>query len=162
MNCCVQTAVVCAALILLSYCRLSSTNSRSNNSSTLDNSILVLTHPTNSRSVTVVTEGDRRRIYDGVCVDCGSYEFIEFDVEGIDPLGDGVQICWLEPKGWYVRSLRAYWIATTFKDTNFTYRPSRSHNGAFEDTEYLLSNCGGVSVPERKAMPHGSLLVTEY
>ena len=147
-------------LIMLASCLCSCAN-RSDQPSKVDlkNDTVILTHPTLGRAITVVTKGDQRFIYDGVCRDCKSYERIRVNISMVDPLGDGIEICWTEPSGWYVRSLYSLWISNSFKNTNYRYEEARNHDGSYSTEEYSGQLCGGIILPEKRIMPEGSLLV---
>ena len=120
---------------------------------------VIVTHPTLGRAITIVTKGDQRFIYDGACRDCKSYERIRVNISMVDPLGDGIEICWTEPSGWYVRSLYSLWVSNSFKDTKYRYEEARNHDGSYSAKEYSGQLCGGIILPEKRIMPEGSLLV---
>lgn len=109
--------------------------------------------------ITVITKGDKRYFMNGKHDDVPNDGYLLLDISQVDPLGDGVSVCWHDSgHKWKIASSYALLIENKLDTSKFLYYQPKGKNGEPISEGYLGDNCGGILIREN-SKPRGNVIV---
>lgn len=112
-----------------------------------------------SQTITIITKDDKRYFMDGKHIDIPDSGYLLLDISEVDPLGDGVSVCWNDSgHKWKIASAYAHLIENKLDTSKFLYFESKGKSGEPTAMGYLGSNCGGILIREN-LKPRGDVII---
>jgi hypothetical protein len=108
------------------------------------NQIIHISSLDKDQSITVINNGDFRYVIDGKHNRLPDSNFIKLSVQGIDPLGDGLHVCWRnENYEWQVVVHGSTVIYSTLDSLRFNFKTSLPLKNGIIPTElkFRQKNC---------------------